>query len=469
MNNYNVDFAKAAGAISTDYKWDSGKPKEAIDHAQKDTKMSLNDVYFGTDCWAQDWDGEKDNGPRTHGEGVNASSMEVGYRGTASGLGVQPLAGTGLSAGLFAPGWAYEHFENNDATLVDRFMWLGENPDKVKALHCNCFEGFEKRHFRDDLKDSAIAKFATQYPAGSESFFHTDYSEAFYSSGGNPYDVHLGRQSVLPLPDQRSAALDVKDATKYASGTMEIQINSGHCTVDVKLNSATDVHDDTQIQGKLMLHQLNVRGDLTPNISITYSKLAASSSLNMWFFATVGDKDEKVVELKAAVDKRDIAVLEVPKTNDRVTGVGILVRGPAKDYAKYVSSGHLPALLNIEELTLRPHGESYPKADIHDAKFVERGSAETQHHRLVWSWSISGDATAPLHLPYSSLTGPFSHFLVSVDGKGLGRAYATEFIIKAEDYDGWQKSRKTSVSVDIDGYGFDGSLIKHSSGTATLT
>nr|GFD38021.1 hypothetical protein [Tanacetum cinerariifolium] len=56
-------------------------------------------------------------------------------------------------------------------------------------------------------------------------------------------------------------------------------------------------------------------------------------------------------------------------------------------------------------------------------------------------------------MPYSEITGAFSHFVVEVDDLSLGRAYAAEHIVPASFVD---ELTGREVAVIVHGIGFDG-------------
>ena len=240
LNASNVAFAKAAGSISTNYWW---TPKThvvpAVDFAKG--QMPLDTVYFGIDCWGQTNDKPEKNTRRTFGidtEGGDGTiGVGVGHGGTATGLAVKPLAPHGLGAGIFASGWAYEHFA--PGRDVDRFMWEGK-PD-LKGLDCKCKKGLQQ-HIRPDFKDNPIAKFATQYPAGSEGFFHTDYQEAFSYLGSGKFRAHLGQQSILPAPAERSTTLNITPKGN-AGGVIAAQLKDmpSRCSIGVAITAASSI------------------------------------------------------------------------------------------------------------------------------------------------------------------------------------------------------------------------------------
>lgn len=94
-------------------------------------------------------------------------------------------------------------------------------------------------------------------------------------------------------------------------------------------------------------------------------------------------------------------------------------------------------LLTIQHISILPAPTTRKPSDhrITDLRIATRGEGPYMQKRLVWQFHSTGGTTQD-GLPYSSSTGPFSYFLVSVDGRRIGRAYACEFALRREDFDG---------------------------------
>ena len=427
--------------------------------------MRLDTVYFGIDCWAQNIDRKNTRwtfGVDTEG-GDGSVGVGVGHGGTATGLAVKPLASYGLGTGIFAPGWACEHLERGRD--VDRFMWEGK-PDlqTLKGMTCACDVHFQQ-HIRPDFNDNPIAKFAKQYPAGSEGFFHTDYQEAMSDLGSGNFRAHLGQQSVLPAPAERSATLNITPMGN-ASGVLAAQIKDvpSRCSIGVAITAASSIGEGSHLEGKLLLHHLNAQGDLDLDLVVTYQRLVEVPGLKIRLFAVVGKETAKS-DLLGEPMKRDSQILSIRNTKDRITAIGIAVQGSAQGLANFFSQD-TSDLLEVFEITLKPAGHSYPKSEIRNVRIEQRGTDATAHHRLVWS--IPKNAMSSSSLPYSPLTGPFSHFIVSAEGKELGRAYALEFVVDQGVHQGWKEEYKKAVSVVIAGHAFDGSVIGFFTGLLDL-
>lgn len=114
------------------------------------------------------------------------------------------LKSVGFSTAIFAPAWTYEHFSNihsvdsnisetSLAKAVDRSMWEGSS--LPENLGCDCLKG--KPHHTETYKTHPITKHAGEFPAGSSTFFHTHFRNAFALIIGG--DAHV-RSWLLSFP-----------------------------------------------------------------------------------------------------------------------------------------------------------------------------------------------------------------------------------------------------------------------------
>jgi len=92
--------------------------------------------------------------------------------------------------------------------------------------------------------------------------------------------------------------------------------------------------------------------------------------------------------------------------------------------------------MTIQHISILP-APAIPKPSDHqitDLRVITRGAEPYRQKRLVWDLHSNRVPVQEGGLPYSETTGPFSHFLVSVDGRCVGRAYACEFPLRREDF-----------------------------------
>ncbi|KAF2672408.1 hypothetical protein BT63DRAFT_370016, partial [Microthyrium microscopicum] len=195
----NLPFFETCGNILTNYAWEPSMI-EMSKAVAKNSGVSVANIYFGVDVWAQNKPVDKYH-PRV------SFPQNRGGGGTNTGVAVSECRNQGVSSGIFAPAWAYEHFKlPEDGPTVSRCMWEGE--PLPKEVECECYGGRPNAamcHFTHRT-DASITRSALEYPAGSEDFFWTDFCKAFSqrtirpdsSSARTEINAHLGSQSVLP-------------------------------------------------------------------------------------------------------------------------------------------------------------------------------------------------------------------------------------------------------------------------------
>ena len=474
LNDDNAIFAASAGSLMTDYKWTVERHVDPAVKFAENTETNLDSVYFGIECWTQSGVNSGYGIEHAYQREPGTVGKGTGYGGTATGLAVKPLAKRGLGAAIFSAHWAYPHFYRAGhegegdmySRAVDRFMWEGTpDIDKLDGLTCSCGVG---THRRPDFKDNPIVKFAKQYPAGSDGFFYTDYTEPVSYIGPKQFRADIGQQSILPAPNERSATLNSTIDDKTV-GNLSAVFKNGQSKCAIELSRATAVSSISgeTLEGSLTIHKTSARGDLDLDLIIIYQKLAAISGLEIRLFAVCGGTTRSKV-LLADPQKRNFQVLQIRNTQDRITALGISVSCPAQALANLSTGGTL-AVLDIFSLTLKPTKESYPAGDINEIKLVQRGGqvAKTAHYRLAWS--IPNTTSSSTYLPWSPITGPFSHFYVSADKIWLpSRAYAKEYMLDQSLFQVWKNAGKTKVTFEIWGYAFDGNRIATKSAEVVL-
>jgi hypothetical protein len=143
-------------------------------------------------------------------------------------------------------------------------MWGGK-PDLHgrSGLHCDCYTDYHK-HNKPILKDKPLVKYTTNYPVGSEGFFHTGYKERLTYLGSGKFRAHLGQHSILPPPGERSALLDITPKVSTTS-TFDACINDSpsRFTIGALFDLSTNAGGDVKLEGRLTLHKIDARGDYT--------------------------------------------------------------------------------------------------------------------------------------------------------------------------------------------------------------
>lgn len=123
--------------------------------------------------------------------------------------------------------------------------------------------------------------------------------------------------------------------------------------------------------------------------------------------------------------------------------------------------------MTIQHIAMLP-APAIPKPSDHritDLRLITRGADPYGQQRLVWAFRSDRGPVQEGGLPYSGTTGPFSHFLVCVDGRCVGRAYACEFPLRRGDFgevesgnhkEGCEEEEKGEVEVSVKGVLFGG-------------
>ncbi|KAH7089918.1 glycosyl hydrolase family 85-domain-containing protein, partial [Paraphoma chrysanthemicola] len=452
----NLPFAEACGGILTNYNWDLRQAEEAKQFIAQ-SSISFENVYFGIDVWAQNRSGF--GIPRTtHGKG-----------GTTTGVAVAKLADIGLSAGIFAPAWSFEHFEGHGKD-VDRTMWEGDNlPD---GLECSCGRAISRHQ---PIEGFSIVRHAKAFPAGTASTFYTDFTRAFGRHGseeerivfnGQPLHAQVGAHSILPLPMP-----EVVGATPYLRHRLE------DCPGETKL--VIDVHhvrnaDDAVTEHHncwVPLYKLDMPADGTRRIVVTCRNVAAGLSAKTSFylkFSEIDGRPPQNLQLLSIDKSGEIctitAQIEVPARVDtsvedvRLDELGFLLHG-------YNGTGSAP-IVEVFSISVVPVDflrlSTAPTID--NIRIESRGQGENEHMRLCWDY-VAGRAARHVEMPHSEITGPFSHFTLRIDGLQVGRAHALEYVLNqnlAKDL------ASKDVAVDVTGVGFDGRKLANTTTTLRI-
>lgn len=396
-----------------------------------------SNVMFGIDVWAQN---SQLQGPqrRTYGGG-----------GTSTGVAVELLARLGLTAGIFAPAWALEHFPEF-SKAVERSMWDGDQ--LPTSLRCDCRP--ESTHEAPEYLKHPITGSAMEYAAGSESFFHSNFARAFTThtlQRNDPITSHVGKQSILP--HLKGAGSNPPDG----SGGFHGEFLSSPSRLAVSFNEAAS--SQLTPDRSLALFKLSMVGNLearvtyrkgeTPkgmNISFRFSG-AEASSISVPSAACEKSTILRTLEL-AGHDPMDLATSQSSK---RLTGVYLCTSSNMPE----PEDTTLIPVVEILEICIKKIGKCDRRPAIHGICIDAPDSAR---RRLRWFFEADqGPASKEGHsdsgMPYSNITGPFSFFVVKIDEAIVGRAYALEYVLTGET--GHKIDREGDTMVEVIGYGFD--------------
>lgn len=443
LTSQNLEFAQAAGTLLTNYDWTPEKAAAAKTLALTHT-MDPSDIVFGIDVWAQN-SPSQGNPRRTYGGG-----------GTGTGIAVRKLADLGLSAGIFAPAWPYEHFPTC-SVAVEESMWYGEKlPER---LDCGCVPA--SMHDIYGYQTSTITRFAQESPAGSESFFYTNFERAFTSkSDCGAIAAHLGSASVLPrLSNTYQCAAQGHTRSSLLKGNLHD--DPPRVTV-----SLTPHISQGPISAGLELFLLSMTGHVEARI--VYRKPKTPDCLSVAILGWGVDEQIKIpseacerVEIRKLFDCTRQSLEDIhkadpslnPRTDTkRLLGIHVVVEGEVSEADNNPSAD----LIEMLEICIKRPGAAYRRYQLAELKLSGT--------RLSWSFHVDKDdeGTNDEGLPYSSISGPFSYFIVFVDGEMVGRAYVIEYLLSTEV--ATKLNRNEKHKVEVKGFAFDGSFVCSVSG-----
>lgn len=197
---------------------------------------------------------------------------------------------------------------------------------------------------------------------------------------------------------------------------------------------------------RLRLYNLSMPTKPSLVAHITYQRPRVSRSTNTGFYLAYHSLETEPPlsytyhPLKSTSAHSDALTQAIPIPNlphraHRLVELGTYISSPnTPDTEPHPAPLHL---LTIQHISILPAPTTRKPSDhrITDLRITTRGADPYTQKRLVWHFQ-STSATAQDGLPYSSTTGPFAYFLVSVDGRRIGRAYACEFALRREDFGG---------------------------------
>jgi hypothetical protein len=414
----------------TNYCWRESQASNS-NHVAEESGFSSENVHFGIDVWAQN------NTGFTH---PRSTYPKKGGGGTNTGIAVAKLAQMGLSAGVFAPAWSFEHFPGRGREL-ERVMW--EGAALSSDINCSCGDALSRHQ---PTQGFTMTQHARLFPAGSESFFYTNFDRAFatHAGGEEPkgeaFDdsvLHTqpGVQSILPLPtlsiERPRFSHRLENSTHQSKLIVEAhqEIVSAICW--------------------LPLYKLNMPANGSLQLAVTCRNLwpvEGALSIYLKFLdyqepqLVPIDMAESICTIKAVVGKS-------PHSDIRIDELGFHFDGSC-------GGEETMAVLEIYSISIIPlqHSQNSDMHTIHGARLERCGDGENKHIRLHWKCTDNA-AVRVRGLPYSEITGPFSHFVVRLAGIRVGSVYGLECIIGK----GFVKMPESKeVVAEITGIGFDG-------------
>jgi hypothetical protein len=407
-------------------------------------------VFFGVDVWAQN------TTTLTH------PRITYGGGGTKTGLAVTKLAEVGLSVGVFAPAWSFEHFPTHGRE-VEQAMWDGHAlPENV---NCGC--GNASRQHPPN-RGHPVTRSAQEFPAGSESFFYTNFSRAFarhtdsqiHLWGGKALHSQLASQSLLPHLSNTSYSTEIGNSINTLYMHLEDLPGWTQLVVEARSLIPTDgashednVNDNIEnpklYERCLRILKVNITSTKPLRLRIAYNFLLDDPTI--WISAFY-------IQCSGGVSSRRIFRINRPGKNiieayhtsqvGSIDEIGFHLIGP--------QFGEIAVrVIEITEMCLCPVSSPSVAYSIDNIRVEGRGEGETRHRRLCWNISgEDGNKDVDSGIPYSEVTGPFSYFTVQAGGFDLGKAYALEYVLSEALVE--RLGEEDDVKVKISGVGFDG-------------
>ena len=220
---------------------------------------------------------------------------------------------------------------------------------------------------------------------------------------------------------------------------------------------------------RLCLYKLAMEHNATYTVAIVFARTRAGRSFKIDFYSAFKAIDEAHLQYQyhclSSTDQNSRELLfdlgdEQPHST--LVEVGIQCKG--------VFEATTPQkILQLTRLTImpkRPLDRVTYDFRVANLKLIDRGKPPDVHRRLVWEWQ--GDlSTLPSTLPRSRITGPFSHFNISVGNTLLGVSHCLEFPISDKDNEITKQDPEDPPAFTVIGVCF-GNLYLHKPATATL-
>ncbi|PNS14612.1 hypothetical protein CAC42_1634 [Sphaceloma murrayae] len=433
VTELNAALAQAAGAILTNYDWTPELARSSLQIASAHGVKAEN-VIFGIDIWAQNrgYEGpERRTWPREGGGG------------TGTGRGVAELADIGVSSGLFAPAWPYEHFDAHRKE-VETSMWTGRPLPKDVA--CTCKPG--DVHMIPLYKEYPILRFANAYPAGTASFFFSDFLPPSCLEQGT-VATQLSSQSVLPLQSAWEHDQDIQFVWGTGKDGLLLRLNRPPTLERLKVTRRLfdlDMHSPEGFEACICFS--------TQNTSPTTSILVRFEGADSIWVAPSGEVQRETVRMQLATNKSG----SYTQPSLPVTGITVEVRLDESTVGAHKSpvcnASNLLQLHSICIKRVSSKGDSpVPTIPCISREQLEDGTASI-------AWTI--DFIEPKHpdrsgMPFSPHTGPCAHFIVEIGTLLKQRVHTCRITLPDHLDSELEGSPETNIVVQA--YGFDGSML----------
>jgi hypothetical protein len=438
----------------TNYTWRDAEARDSKQLAV-DNGMDPSEVYMGIDVWAQNT--TKLTHPR-----ITYPRKDGG--GTYTGIAVAKLAEIGISAGVFAPAWTFEHFPGH-GNVAEQAVWDGLV--LPANLDCSCGKASEHHPFN---RGFPVVRFAREFAAGSERFFYTDFARSFgrhcdkstrrlYS--GNEIHSQLGSQSILPHMARTSVT---NDQVEGAVNILSIHLSDlpGRTDLVVQVQSFMPPGDSKHrsYDRWLPLFKVNMTsvGSLRVKVRYRYTTPPPGTTTSFYLKFTGGVSFFSLVEGDGLHELEGPILQDQISTSNRLIEIGIYLQ------ARQIQEAL--AIVEITDIHIGPVVEMLGTCSIENIRAEQRQNGEDGHWRLCWDFSDENEeAVIGAGQPYSRVTGPFSYFVIDIHGISA-TAFALEWII-CQSMEELLVGK--AVDISITGIGFDGRHLATGSSTLRIT
>lgn len=282
--------------------------------------------------------------------------------------------------------------------------------------------------------ESPILDNAQEFPAGSDTFFYTNFMQAFEAVSGSgvvaediQLRANLTSQLVLPQP------------SVHTSTQKDVFIEVESCPSRLSLYTCA-LGENAYVHRILSLFKLSMPASEGLLINMKYRRPETPMLLRVWLHL------EGLGVQIPIVEQQETITTEL-RANEAETLTGILLRVEGHVGATSTSTLLVAGIMSI---CVRRKSKAARDYTISDATLMELDETSSclswRFNNEEWNASL-GDNDG---LPYSNLTGPFSFFIIEIDGRHVGRAYAMEYVLRGVG---------DESNVRITGMGFDGEVI----------
>lgn len=183
------------------------------------------------------------------------------------------------------------------------------------------------------------------------------------------------------------------------------------------------------MRGGIFLHEVQLGRDVALTLTIKYKRAPSCTGLRVMVGAWTDLSNQAIAEAEPKDTAHDLALGVGP---DPVTAIGLHVEGPVSLFHVNQSIN----ILDIFKLVVKPQDAKCDTVELKNADLV-RVADDVGWTRF--RWDVPTPQKMVQHLPYSVLTGPFSHFDIYFRGTYIGRSHTLAYV--------WDKQSAAKLSL----------------------